>query len=541
MSKKAQQGSKSNDLRTWRATGSWEASDSWGLTGTWRTEGASGSWDAAQDTFGRPHPAPEPAAAPVAIAEAPAAVADVIEPATGRRVDLGHWQRRLDELREEHDVPGAALAFVVDDEVQELASGVLNRQTGVEATTDSVFQLGSIAKVYTAALIMQLVESGDLDLDAPVVSVLPEFATIDPEATKVITTRMLLSHTSGLTCDFHLDTGRGDDSLAKYVEAAKGVAMDCPPGTAVSYSGIGYVVLGRIVEVLTGTTWDQALKDRLFTPLGLTHTMTLPEEVLPFRAAMGHLAGPDGEQTLAPAWDLMPRAAGPAARVCATAGDLVRFAKLHLDGGGAADGTRVLGPDSVAAMQRRETDVPDKWTVSADGWGLGWTLYDWDGVPGFGHDGASIGQYAYLRVVPGAGVAVALLTNGGGSRLLYADLLRELLADLAGVTMPAPFAPAEQPPTVDITPWAGTYKREGVLITVSERDGRPHLVYAFVDGMAGYSPDLEMELVPLSDTVFAGAGGGASFAEDWMPVVFSTLDDGTKCAYIGMRAAPKTA
>jgi CubicO group peptidase (beta-lactamase class C family) len=545
MSKKAQQGSKWNDLRTWRATGSWEASDSWGLTGTWRMEGASGSWDAAQDTFGRPHPAPEPdpqpAAAPVTTTEAPGAVADVIELATGRRVDLGHWQRRLDDLREEHDVPGATLAFVVDDEVQELASGVLNRQTGVEATTDSVFQLGSIAKVYTAALIMQLVESGDLDLDAPVVSVLPEFATIDPEATKVITTRMLLSHTSGLTCDFHLDTGRGDDSLAKYVEAAKGVAMDCPPGTAVSYSGIGYVVLGRIVEVLTGTTWDQALKDRLLTPLGLTHTMTLPEEVLPFRAAMGHLAGPDGEQALAPAWDLMPRAAGPAARVCATAGDLVRFAKLHLDGGGAADGTRVLGPDSVAAMQRRETDVPDKWTVSADGWGLGWTLYDWDGVPGFGHDGASIGQYAYLRVVPGAGVAVALLTNGGGSRLLYADLLRELLADLAGVTMPAPFAPAEQPPAVDITPWAGTYKREGVLITVSERDGRPHLVYAFVDGMAGYSPDLEMELVPLSDTVFAGAGGGASFAEDWMPVVFSTLDDGTKCAYIGMRAAPKTA
>ncbi|WP_234441364.1 serine hydrolase domain-containing protein [Streptomyces scabiei] len=558
MSKKTQ-GSQWNDLRSWIATGSWEASDSWGLTGTWTMDGAAGTWDstkgatkdsaggATKGTFGRAYPAtapqpsegPAPAAPALRIAAAPDAGS--VEPATGRRIDVGHWQHRLDELRETHDVPGATLAFVIDDEVQELASGVLNRTTGVEATPDSVFQLGSIAKVYTAALIMQLVESGDLDLDAPVVTVLPEFATIDPEATKVITPRMLLSHTSGLTCDFHLDTGRGDDSLAKYVEAAKGVAMDCPPGTAVSYSGIGYVVLGRVVEVLTGTTWDQALKDRLLTPLGLTHTMTLPEEVLPFRAAMGHLAGPEGEQMLAPAWDLMPRAAGPAARVCATAGDLVRFARLHLDGGRSVDGTPLLGPDSVAAMRHRETDVPDKWTVSADGWGLGWTLYDWDGVPGFGHDGASIGQYAYLRVVPGAGVAVALLTNGGGSRLLYADLMRELLSELAGVTMPAPFAPAEQPPTVDITPWAGTYKREGVLITVSEKDGKPHLVYAFVDGMAGYSPDLEMELVPLSDTVFAGSGGGASFAEDWMPVVFATMGDGTKYAYIGMRAAPKTA
>lgn len=213
-----------------------------------------------------------------------------------RTPDLAHWQRRLDTLRATHDVPGATLAFLVDGEVHELASGVLSRATGVEATTDSVFQLGSIAKVYTAALVMQLVESGELDLDVPVVKVLPEFATVDPAATEVITPRMLLSHTSGLTCDFHIDTGRGDDAIARYVEAAKGVAMDCPPGTAVSYSGIGYVVLGRIVEVLTGLTWDQALKERVFAPLGLAHTMTLPEEALPFRVAMGHLAGEDGTQ-----------------------------------------------------------------------------------------------------------------------------------------------------------------------------------------------------------------------------------------------------
>ncbi|GGT44250.1 hypothetical protein ACFFV7_53390 [Nonomuraea spiralis] len=85
--------------------------------------------------------------------------------------------------------------------------------------------------------------------------------------------------------------------------------------------------------------------------------------------------------------------------------------------------------------------MPDKWTVSADGWGLGWTLYDWDGVPGYGHDGATIGQYA--------------------------DLFRELLAELTGVTMPAPFGPPVQSPAVDLAPLVGTYRREGVVITVS--------------------------------------------------------------------------
>ncbi|MEV0415499.1 serine hydrolase domain-containing protein [Streptomyces sp. NPDC050448] len=451
--------------------------------------------------------------------------------------DLAHWQHRLDTLRAAHHVPGATLAVLTGDGIHELASGLLHRGTGVEATTDSVFQLGSVAKVYTATLVMQLADAGLLDLDAPVTEVLPGFGTADPEATKVITPRMLLSHTGGLTCDFTLDTGRGDDCLARYVDAAKDVALDCPPGSAPSYSSVGYNVLGRIVEVLTGGTWDQALKDRLLTPLGLTHTMTLPEEALSFRAAMGHLGEGGGYPDPAPAWDLMPRSAGPYGRVIASAADVVRLARMHLAGGSAADGTRVLGAGTVTAMQRRVVDVPDKWTVSADGWGLGWTLYDWDGIPGFGHDGASIGQYAYLRVIPGAGVAVALLTNGGGARGLYADLLRELLAELAGVRMPEAFAPPAEPPVVDMTPLLGTYRREGVLITVTEA----HLRYEFVDGMKDFSPPLEVDLVPLSSTVFAGTGAGASFSEAWMPVVFATLADGTGCVYIGMRAAPKVA
>ncbi|MGO4456524.1 serine hydrolase domain-containing protein [Streptomyces sp. M-16] len=459
----------------------------------------------------------------------------------GRNLDPAHWQARLDALRAKHHVPGASLALLVDGTVHELASGVLHRGTGVEATTDTVFQMGSIAKVYTATLIMQLAESGELDLDAPVVDVLPEFSVADPEATRAITTRQLLSHTGGLTCDFTHDSGRGDDCLAKYVEAAKGVALDCPPGTAISYSSVGYNVLGRIIEVVTGKVWDQALKDLLLTPLGLTHTMTLPEEALRFRAAMGHLGEPGQDPDPAPEWDMMPRSAGPYGRVIATAGDLARLARMHLAGGVAEDGTRILSEQAVALMQRRVVDCPDKWTVSSDGWGLGWTLYDWNGVQGYGHDGASIGQYGYLRVVPSAGVAVALLTNGGGAREVYAALYRELLAELAGVTMPEPFAPPAQPPVVDFAPLVGTYRREGVVITVTKRDGAGHAVYEFVDGMKDFSEPLRIDLLPVTETVFAGTGVGAAFSEDYMPVVFSTLPDGTGCVYIGMRCGPKIA
>ncbi|NGN66839.1 beta-lactamase family protein [Streptomyces sp. A7024] len=459
----------------------------------------------------------------------------------GRKLDLAHWQARLDELRAEHHVPGASLALLVDGTVHELASGVLHRGTGVEATTDSVFQMGSIAKIYTATLIMRLAESGQLDLDTPVVDVLPGFSVADPEATRTITTRQLLSHTSGLTCDFTHDSGRGDDCLAKYVEAAQGVALDCPPGTVISYSSVGYNVLGRIIEVVTGKVWDEALKDLLLTPLGLTHTMTLPEEALRFRAAMGHLGEPGEEPDPAPEWDLMPRSAGPYGRVIATAGDLARLARMHLAGGVAEDGTRVLSEETVALMQRRVVDCPDKWTVSSDGWGLGWTLYDWNGVAGYGHDGASIGQYGYLRVVPSAGVAVALLTNGGGAREVYTALYRELLAELADVTMPEPFAPSATPPAVDWAPLVGTYKREGVVITVTEKDGAGHALYEFVDGMKDLSKPLHIDLLPVTESVFAGTGVGAAFSTDYTPVVFATLPDGTRCCYIGMRCGPKVA
>ncbi|MEV5503151.1 serine hydrolase domain-containing protein [Nonomuraea fuscirosea] len=460
----------------------------------------------------------------------------------GRTFDLARWQARLDELRRRHHVPGASLAVLVNGRVHELASGVLHRGTGVEATTDSVFLAGSIAKVYTATVVMRLIDEGRLTLDTRVADVLPEFATPDPVATRTITVRQLLSHTGGVTNDFNYDGGRGDDCLARYVEAARDVPLDCPPGTAISYGGLGYIVLGRLIEVLTGRTWDQALKDLLFTPLGLERSMTLPEEALRFPAAMSHLGEPGTDPDPAPAWDLMPRSAGPAGRVITSAGDMARLAAMHLAGG-----DPVLSAEAVAAMQRRETDVPDKWTVSADGWGLGWTLYDWNGIPGYGHDGAAIGQYAYLRVVPHAGLALVLLTNGGSARLLYADLFRDLLAEFAGVAMPAPFGPPAQPSTVDVTPLLGTYRRAGVVITVSHDGGGAgdddgdglRMRYEFVDDMKEMSPPLDMELLPVTQTVFAATGAGPSFSEDHMPVVFSTLADGTACVYVGMRATPK--
>jgi CubicO group peptidase (beta-lactamase class C family) len=110
-------------------------------------------------------------------------------------------QTRLDELCAEYKVPGASLGIILGDESLEVPSGVVNLNTGVETTSDTLFQIGSITKVYTATMVMQLVDEGKVALDEPVSKYLPELSLEDAEAAKTITVRQLLTHTSGIDGD----------------------------------------------------------------------------------------------------------------------------------------------------------------------------------------------------------------------------------------------------------------------------------------------------------------------------------------------------
>ncbi len=418
--------------------------------------------------------------------------------------------------------------MLADGQIHEFASGVLHRGTGVEATTDALFQIGSITKTYTASLVMGL----GLDIDQRVVDVLPEFKVADPAATGEITIRQLLTHSSGIDGDVIRDTGRGDDCVRGFVEACAGVRQNHPPGATMSYCNSGFTILGRIVEVVTGKVWDTALRERLLDPLGLTSTVTLPEDVLRFRAAMGHVGDPGTQPRPATVWGL-PRSCGPAGLICATAADLVRFARMHLDGGLAADGSRVLAADAVSAMRNREIEVPDPWSTGR--WrGLGWGLFDWPGGSTFGHDGNTVGQSAFLRVVPEANVAIALLTNGGGTNGLYRTIFGELLAEVAGVTIPD-IQPSGQS-KVDAAAYVGRYERESVTVDVTVRDGVLRLREEEITGLEDLNSVVELDLVPVGDGVFAGR---RHESEPWTGVVFYRLADGSPYVHLHARATPK--
>jgi CubicO group peptidase (beta-lactamase class C family) len=219
--------------------------------------------------------------------------------------------------------------------------------------------------------------------------------------------------------------------------------------------------------------YDDCLREHLAGPLGLATFSPSPYEAVLHRVAVGHLQpDPDSGQVPAPVW-AMARSNAPAGSMLAmSARDLLAFARMHLDGGRAADGTQVLAPGSVPAMQEQQVRLPDL-RIMGDGWGLGWELFDTPGAAVVGHDGNTIGQASFLRLVPGRDVAVALLTNGGNPYGLAHAVVGHALRELADVELrPMPVPPAN-PPAVDATRYEGTYSSRVADVTISrDDDGR---------------------------------------------------------------------
>ncbi|MGW6690851.1 serine hydrolase domain-containing protein [Streptomyces sp. NPDC054961] len=438
-------------------------------------------------------------------------------------VEPARWNNLLSTAAARYGVPGASLAFFHDGKMHEFATGVLNRNTQAPVRTDSLFQIGSVTKVWTATQVMLLVEAGELTLDTPVVEILPEFRVADAALTKSVTVRHLLTHTSGIDGDLFLDTGRGDDNLEKYTEACRDLTAIHPLGATQSYCNSGFSVLGRIIERLTGTVWDMALHEQVIEPLGLTHTVTLPEEALRHSAAMGH----ETDGSVSPVWGLM-RSAGPAGLICAQASDVVRFGQAHLGDG-------LLGRPEV--MRDAQVAVPCPLPFAAE-WGLGWMLDTMSGHKIVSHAGNTIGQSAILWVVPELDFVACVLMNGGDSAGMQHEMATELFGDLLGIEVPAAPQPPATPVAVDTARYTGVYESVGSRVTVTASDGGTlHLRMETKGSLAGLSPVKECDLVAVGGGTFITRMPGTG---PWMAMAFYELADGSPYLHLGVRALPKT-
>jgi len=462
-------------------------------------------------------------------------------------LEASNLTARLSEVSEQARVPGAVLGIWAGEEEALAACGVLNRATRVRTTTDSVFQVGSITKLWTATMIMQLIDQDRLSLDTTVAQALPGLRLGAADVGDRVTVAHLLTHTSGIDGDIFADTGRGDDCVERYVGLLGGAASAFPPGAAYSYCNSGYVLLGRIIEVIDGRPWDESLRERLSGPLELARTVTLPEEAILYRAAVGHRA--DGARVRA--WGL-PRSVGPAGLITAAAHDLLTFARLHLDGGLGPGGTRLLSEASVAVMQQPRMVIPALGARSGAGSagdaggadeavGLGWRLCRWGDRTIIGHDGDTIGQSAYLRIDPRTRVAACLLTNSAESAAVYRQVFAEVFGDLAGITRPADPGPMESGgAALDLERHAGRYERTSRQFDVSVRDGRVHLMAATTGELATLT-----EATPEDLILYPADATGLNFVfrshddEPWTPVSFGQLPDRTPYLFLSGRVTPR--
>jgi CubicO group peptidase (beta-lactamase class C family) len=364
--------------------------------------------------------------------------------------------RLLATLRAEHNVPLVQVGRrTADGKVSVITDGYVPGR-------EPLFPFGSVTKVWTATVILQLADDGDIDLDEPVAAVMPELgAAVDHRAQR-ITARHLLAHTSGLITGPEVAErdGNGCDGVersgrARYVRELASVPLIAEPGTVFSYSNSGYVLAGRLIETITGEQWWPAVRSILAQPACAAPT-TLDQAARAGTLVMGHAAGGRslGKHPAAPsAWM-------PASGLAGTAADLLALCGAHVG----RSGFPLLSDELTSQMCRRQSPGTAEDCGLADGWGLGWGLYDgW-----IGHDGTLDGTTCHLRTDPATGAAVALLTDGVGGLALGSELLPQL-------TGSAPRAPRTGAPgsggSADPALYPGNYRNGGDVFVVRAADG----------------------------------------------------------------------
>ncbi|OJF15797.1 non-ribosomal peptide synthetase [Couchioplanes caeruleus] len=346
---------------------------------------------------------------------------------------------RLAELARAHRVPGAQLAVRHQGQMIVVETGERVAGTGLPVTADTAFPVASLTKPVTALLVQMLAAEGRLDLDAPIGAYLPELSAASPVGR--VTSRQVLSHTGGLVAA--IDERVPSANRREWVERHCGeTAVMHQPGTAFSYSDVGYVLAGRLVEVLTGMEWRTAVESMLLRPLGITAAYSAGPGGRP--VAQGHVVQdrvlPVPDQSFSPLDE-------PAVALAASAADLVRLAGVHdLSASG------VLDPAAAGAMLLDQTgDIAVGPFGLADGWGLGWSVFrgadgDWNG-----HDGSGDGTWSHLRFHRSSGTAVGLATNASTGLALWEDLLADLatagidVANHSMRTLPGSLAPVTGP------------------------------------------------------------------------------------------------
>lgn len=382
------------------------------------------------------------------------------------RGDLGTLSKVITDAAARFSVPGIAVAIISGNDELTATTGVTSVEDPLPVDADTLFRVASITKPITGTALMKLAELGRFDFDAPLRSYLPDLRLADEDVASHVTMRHVVTHRVGLfsrTKNF----GRGDDALARWTAHLVDFPQRARLGELFCYSG-DFQLTGRVLEAVTGKTYEDAMNELVLEPLGMTRSCFFATDAMTHRVAAGHEVK-EGRAQVARPWVEM-RSGHPSGGLLSTINDLIRFMRLHLGGEGAEREGRLLSNESIAFMAS---------AMSPDGThGVTWWRHELNGLPVIEHCGGYPGFLAQLVLVPARRFGIAVLSNI--TRTGYQHRVPEINT-VSGEIVAWAFdafldlrVPADAPLTLaprQLTEYAGRYEGELGEVDVSVGDG----------------------------------------------------------------------
>jgi CubicO group peptidase (beta-lactamase class C family) len=327
-----------------------------------------------------------------------------------------------------------------------------------------LFRLGSTTKMFTATALVGLAEEGRVRLDQPIAN---SVSGLHPRVAGV-TPHQLLTHTSGILDEAPMYGSQDDDALAKEVRSWKEDRFFTEPGEIYSYSNPGFWLAGFVVQEVSGKPYADAMLERVFTPLGMTHTTLRPTMAMTYPLAQGHdFSTAKGPFVVRP--HANNAASWPAGSIFSNVNDLSHFVIAFMSGG-TLDGKQVL---SSAVIEKLSTPYVDTPGAPGSKYGYGLTIRDFRGMHMVEHGGSRTGYGSLIWMVPDKRFAVIILANRSGASLdKTAEKAMEMFLPLT--PKPAPKTPVEMPISeADTAAWVGTYQNAPAeKIEIFLKDGK---------------------------------------------------------------------
>jgi CubicO group peptidase (beta-lactamase class C family) len=305
-------------------------------------------------------------------------------------------------------IPGAALVIVQGDQIVHLKAFGVADAYGRLVAPQSPFFTGSTGKSFTALAIMQLVEAGKIELDEPVQMYLPWFRVTDVDASKTITVRQLLNMTSGLPqsigqeqiANFDLS----DSAIENNVRALANVDLSAAPGERYEYSNANYVILGMIIQAVSGESYEDYITGHIFKPLDMQHSFTSKSEA----QRNGLVVGYQNWFGIPVASPNLPFSRGtlPAGQLNMSLEDFGHYLMAQLNDGN-YQGVSVLSPNGIATLHHPDVPMSD----STRFYGMGWEVQHFQDVEVIRHNGQVPGYTTDMFLVPEKNIAIAMSMN----------------------------------------------------------------------------------------------------------------------------------